>query len=71
MKTLREIQNAISNSGIIAIKVRSTGKVYRRGENPYYDMEMDNFTAWSPDCGENWHGFIRENYEPVYNYVQA
>jgi hypothetical protein len=36
-----------------------------RGDNPFYDMQIDNLILCPVEC-ENYYGFIRGDYEPVY-----
>lgn len=47
------------------IKDLLSGKFYIRGDNPFFDMQIDNCLIWKPEYGENWFGFINNNYELV------
>lgn len=62
---LSEIPQVLANSNIVGLIEKSTGKKFMRGDNPYYDMQIDNLILCPADC-ENYYGFIRDDYEPVY-----
>lgn len=62
---LSDIPQVLTNSNIVGLIEESTGKKFMRGDNPYYDMQIDNLILCPADC-ENYYGFIRADYEPVY-----
>ena len=66
MRSIEEIKTILANHPLAGITVKATGKIYMRGENLYYDMQMDNYALWLPENGDNWHGFIKADYEPIY-----
>jgi len=45
---------------------KSSGKTYLRGENPYMDMQIENYIV-CPFDDKNWHGFNKSGYELIYN----
>ena len=71
MRSIEEIMEIRANNPIVGITVKATGETYMRGENPYYDMQIDNYAVWLPENGDNWYGFIRDNYKPIYRNRHA
>lgn len=45
---------------------KRTSKEYLQGENPFMDMQIKNCIL-CPVGVENWHGFIKSDYELVYH----
>lgn len=43
--------------GIVDLK---TQRIYDKGENPYYDMQIENYIL-CPDGVSNWYGFIKDD----------
>ena len=56
----------MSKSNLIGITDKKTGKSYMRGENPYMDMQINNYELWKPEYGDNHYGFVKNDYEPIY-----
>ena len=68
MLSIAEIYEAIENNPITGIIVKSTNKKYMRGENPYYDMEINNYWVWEKEGRpDDYYGFDGNIYEPVYD----
>lgn len=44
---------------------KNSNKFYLKGENPFMDMQIDNYILCPKEIN-NWFGFIKNDYELVY-----
>lgn len=48
---------------------KRTGKTYLKGENPFMDMQINNYiisVKSLQDAKKDWYGFIRDEYEIIF-----
>jgi len=71
MLNYKEINNIINNlketakTNNVILTVKETEKQYKYGENPYYDMAIENFLTCPKDMENNFYGFCKNDYELV------
>lgn len=60
-----KIKTILENANLknLSIKVKKTGEIYKYGQNPYYDMEIENYILCPAGKEINWHGFCKNFYE--------
>lgn len=68
MLTIRQVKEKLRNElpKVKGIQDKKTGKTYLKGENLYYDMQIENYII-CPDGINNWFNFIKADYELLYN----
>lgn len=64
---IKDIKRALSSVNLkeLSIKVKKTNEIYKYGENPYYDMEIENYILCPIGYENNWFDFIRNDYELI------
>jgi hypothetical protein len=67
--TYKEVRNIMDNlketikTQAVIITEKKTGKQFKYGEHPYYDMEIENFLTCPKGMENDFFGFCKNDYD--------